>query len=182
MRNRALAACLMIALGPLTACKKKEEAAAPPAIPPAQSEMAQPTTQPAGDDLSEQANQRYLADNAAKPGVKTLPDGLQYRVIKAGSGKSIQSPDDIVTVTYKGALIDGTVFDQTAEGQTAQFPAGQLIPGWVEALKLMKEGDEWELVVPAALGYGAEGGGETIPPNQTLVFTLQLLSVGAPQP
>jgi len=181
MRKRALAACLMIALGALTACKKKEEAAPPPASPAAQSQATQPAAQPAGYDLSDDANQRYLKDNGAKPGVITLPDGLQYRVIKAGTGKSIGGPDDMVTVTYKGALIDGTVFDQTPAGQTASFPAGQLIPGWVEALKLMKEGDEWELVVPAALGYGAEGGGATIPPNQTLVFNMQLVSVGPPQ-
>jgi len=83
----------------------------------------------------------------------------------------------MVNVTYKGWLIDGTVFDETPPGQTANFPAGALIPGWVEALQLMKEGDEWEIVVPSELGYGAQGAGGVIPPNQTLVFNMALLGV-----
>jgi FKBP-type peptidyl-prolyl cis-trans isomerase len=132
-------------------------------------------------DLSAQSNQKFLVDNAAKKGVVKLPSGLQYRVIKTGHGKSPTSPDDMVTVTYKGWLIDGKVFDQTQPGQTANFPAGHLIPGWVQALKLMKEGDEWELVIPAQLGYGAMGAPGAIPPNQTLVFDMQLISVGPPQ-
>jgi FKBP-type peptidyl-prolyl cis-trans isomerase len=78
-------------------------------------------------------------------------------------------------------LVDGRVFDQTPPGQAASFPAGHLIPGWVEALSKMKEGDEWELVIPAALGYGAEGAGSDIPPNATLVFTLSLISVAPAQ-
>jgi FKBP-type peptidyl-prolyl cis-trans isomerase len=98
-------------------------------------------------------------------------------VLKAGKGKSPQSGDNTVTVTYKGWLINGKVFDQTKPGQTADFPAGQLIPGWVEALSLMKEGDSWQLVVPSELGYGAEGAGNDIPPNQTLVFDMTLLKV-----
>jgi FKBP-type peptidyl-prolyl cis-trans isomerase FklB len=130
-----------------------------------------------GYDLSAAANEKYLADNAAKPGVTRLPSGLEYRVIKTGSGNSPKSGSDIVTVTYKGSLIDGRVFDQTAPGQTASFPAGRLIAGWVEALPLMKEGDEWELVVPASLGYGAEGAGNDIPPNATLIFDLTLVQV-----
>ncbi len=127
--------------------------------------------------LSPESNQKFLADNKAKPGVVTLPSGLQYRVLKSGSGKSPTSGEDIVTVTYKGWLIDGTVFDQTEPGKTASFPAGHLIPGWVEALKRMKEGDHWQLVIPAELGYGAEGAGNSIPPNQTLVFDMELISV-----
>jgi FKBP-type peptidyl-prolyl cis-trans isomerase FklB len=129
-------------------------------------------------DLSQAANQRFLADNAHKNGVIKLPDGLQYRVIKQGHGKSILGADDLVTVQYKGWLINGTVFDQSKP--IAQFPAGRLIPGWVEALKHMRVGDEWELVVPADLGYGADGAGDTIPPNQTLVFNMKLLAVSPP--
>ena len=108
-------------------------------------------------------------------------DGLEYRIIKAGTGKAPQSGADMVTVTYKGALINGKVFDQTAPGKTATFPAGALIPGWVEALSLMKEGDEWQLVIPSDLGYGPSGAGSDIPPNQTLVFDLTLITVAPPQ-
>ncbi len=132
-------------------------------------------------DLSAQANQKYLTDNALKPGVVRQPSGLQYRVIKAGSGKRVAHETDMVTLTYRGQLIDGKVFDQTQPGQTATFPAGRLIPGWVEALSLMKEGDEWELVIPAEIGYGAQGAGGVIPPNQTLVFTMTLISVAPAQ-
>jgi FKBP-type peptidyl-prolyl cis-trans isomerase len=101
-------------------------------------------------------------------------------VIVSGHGRQVQSPADIVTVTYKGWTIDGHVFDRTDHGQTASFPAGGLIPGWVEALRMMHAGDEWQLVIPAELGYGAEGAGADIPPNQTLVFTMQLISVKRP--
>ena len=132
-------------------------------------------------DLSAASNQKYLTDNALKPGVKRLPSGLQYRVITAGSGKRVTSAGDMVTVTYKGQLINGKVFDQTQPGQTATFPAGRLIPGWVEALSLMKEGDEWELVIPSNLGYGAQGAGADIPPNQTLIFQMKLISVAPSQ-
>jgi len=132
-------------------------------------------------DLSDASNQKFLADYAAKPGAFKTQDGLQYRVIKAGTGKSPQSADDMVTVSYKGWLINGKVFDQTQPGQTATFPAGRLIPGWVEALSLMKEGDEWELVIPSDIGYGAQGAGAVIPPNQTLVFDMTLLSVAPSQ-
>ena len=128
-------------------------------------------------DLSAASNQKFLANYAAKPGTFKTQDGLQYRVLKAGTGKSPQSADDMVTVKYKGSLINGKVFDQTKEGQTADFPAGQLIPGWVEALSLMKEGDHWQLVVPSDLGYGPDGAGNDIPPNQTLVFDMTLVKV-----
>jgi FKBP-type peptidyl-prolyl cis-trans isomerase FklB len=133
-------------------------------------------------DLSLASNAKYLVDNKAKPGVKTFADGLQYRIIKSGSGKPVKSPADTVTVIYKGWTIDGKVFDQTPSGQTASFPAGGLIPGWVEALRHMKEGDEWELVIPADLGYGARGAGNAIGPNQTLVFDMTLVSVSAEPP
>ncbi|MGD0142828.1 MAG: FKBP-type peptidyl-prolyl cis-trans isomerase [Rhizomicrobium sp.] len=132
-------------------------------------------------DLSADSNKKFLADNAAKSGVVVRPSGLQYRVIHAGSGKTVKSAGDMVTVTYRGWLISGKVFDQTQAGQTATFPAGRLIPGWVEALSLMKEGDEWELVIPAKIGYGARGAGDVIPANQTLVFDMTLISVAPAQ-
>ena len=128
-------------------------------------------------DTSTDANKRFLEDYAKRPGVTKLPDGLMYRVLKAGSGPQLQKPDDIVTVFYKGSLIDGKVFDQTKPEEPAQFPAGALIPGWVEALKLMKTGDTWEIALPPELGYGADGAGDAIPPNQALVFTMTLVKV-----
>ena len=130
----------------------------------------------AAGDLSPAANAAFLAANAAKPGVVTRPSGLQYHVIKSGHGRTPKTTD-MVTVTYKGWLIDGTVFDQTAAGATAEFPAGKLIPGWVEALSLMKEGDRWELVIPANLAYGERGAPGAIPPNQALVFEMELIAV-----
>jgi FKBP-type peptidyl-prolyl cis-trans isomerase len=133
-------------------------------------------------DISPQANREYLAANAAKPGVMLRPSGLQYRIIKSGSGAT-PGPADTVTVAYKGALVDGYVFDQTKPGETRDLPASKVIPGWMEALSLMKEGDEWELVVPSELGYGAASvGNGAIPPNQTLVFDMQLIAVIHPRP
>ena len=133
-------------------------------------------------DISPQANREYLAANAAKTGVIVRPSGLQYRIIKSGSGQT-PGPADIVTVAYKGALVDGYVFDQTKPGETRDLPASKVIPGWMEALSLMKEGDEWELVVPSELGYGAASvGNGAIPPNQTLVFDMQLVAVIHPHP
>jgi FKBP-type peptidyl-prolyl cis-trans isomerase len=128
-------------------------------------------------DQSAASHAKVLADNKAKDGVKTTADGLQYRVIKSGSGRGVTSGGDQVTVTYKGWTIDGKVFDQTPPGQTATFPAGRLIPGWVEALRMMHEGDEWQLVIPADLAYGEAGAGGAIGPNQTLVFDMTLISV-----
>jgi FKBP-type peptidyl-prolyl cis-trans isomerase len=132
-------------------------------------------------DLSAESNARYLAAFAAKPGVFKTQDGLEYRIIHAGTGKAPQSGADMVTVRYKGSLINGRIFDQTGRGKTATFPAGALIPGWVEALSLMKEGDEWELVIPSDLGYGPQGAGGDIPGNQTLVFDMTLVSVAPAQ-
>lgn len=146
---------------------------------PAAGGSAAPTQLPVARDLSPESNQQFLADNAKRPGVMTLPSGLQYQVIKSGTGKS-PTPNDLVTVTYRGQLINGMVFDETQPGKTATFPAGQLIPGWVEALQKMKEGDQWQLVIPANLGYGEAGAGGVIPPNQTLVFDMTLLKVEPP--
>lgn len=161
MRVFKILALVLMPLAGLAACEKKSDAA----------------TASGSYDTSPESNRRFLADYAARPGVTKLPDGLMYRVLKAGSGPQVQKDNDVVTVYYKGALINGKVFDRTKPEEPAQFPAGGLIPGWVEALKLMKTGDTWELVVPADLGYGADGAGDAIPPNQTLVFTLGLAKV-----
>ena len=129
-------------------------------------------------DLSPASNAQFLAENAAREDVIIRPSGLQYRVITAGNGESLAAIEDTVTVNYSGKLIDGTVFDdQTDPGQPVNFPADGLIAGWVEALSLMKVGDRWELVIPSELGYGAFGIGGVIPPNQTLVFEMELVAV-----
>jgi len=116
-----------------------------------------------------------LDANAKKPGVVVLADGLQYRVIKSGSGATPKA-DDTVTVEYKGTRVDGYVFDQTMPGETRDLPVSKLIPGWTEALSLMKEGDEWELVIPAKLGYGEERSGNNLW-GQTLTFHMHLVAV-----
>jgi FKBP-type peptidyl-prolyl cis-trans isomerase len=126
--------------------------------------------------LSLEANQAYLDANAKKPGVVVRPSGLQYRIIKNGFGKRPGILDS-VDVNYTGMLINGKVFDKTEPGMPANFVANKLIPGWTEALTLMREGDHWQLVIPAGLGYGARAMGGVIPPNQTLVFDLELVKV-----
>lgn len=175
MRARILVALAIFAVGgvSLSGCGKEQKPVADK-NQPAATAAPQATS---GYDLSADSNKRFLADNAKKSGVIVRPDGLQYRVISSGTGATAKSGGDMVTVTYKGSLINGTVFDQTQPGQTATFPAGRLIPGWVEALSLMKEGDEWEIVIPSELGYGSQGAGGVIPPDQTLVFDMKLLAV-----
>ncbi len=132
----------------------------------------------ADDALSAQANQAFLAANAKKPGVHVLSNGsgLQYRIIQNGFGKRPGATDTVV-VYYTGSLINGKVFDGTSPGLPATFPVADLIPGWSQALQLMREGDHWQLVIPAILGYGNRGAPDgSIPPNQTLVFDLRLIS------
>ena len=129
-------------------------------------------------DISPPANREFLAANAANPDFVKLPSGLRYRVIKSGTGRT-PTPADTVTVSYRGTLVDGFVFDETKEGETANLPVARLIAGWREALTLMKEGDEWELVVPAELGYGKARSGD-IPGNQTLIFQMHLIRVLQP--
>jgi FKBP-type peptidyl-prolyl cis-trans isomerase len=172
MASKLIAAIAAISIATLTLAGCNQQQASTSAA----SNAAATTPAKGQADMSPEGNTKFLADNAKKDGVKTTNSGLQYRVIKAGSGKS-PSVNDQVTVTYKGWLIDGTVFDQTDPGQSATFPTGALIPGWVEALQLMKEGDEWEIVIPSKLGYGEAGAGGVIPPNQTLVFDMALLTV-----
>jgi FKBP-type peptidyl-prolyl cis-trans isomerase FklB len=122
--------------------------------------------------------EKFLAENRTKNGVKVLPSGLQYQVIKEGTGKSPKETDR-VTVNYKGTLIDGTEFDSSYKrGKPATFPVNGVIRGWTEALQLMKEGSQWRLFISPELGYGASGTpGGPIGPNATLVFEVELLSV-----
>jgi len=121
--------------------------------------------------------EQFLAENKTREGVVTLPSGLQYKVIKEGAGKTPKSTDT-VTVNYKGTLINGTEFDSSyRRGQPATFPVKGVIPGWIEALQLMKEGAKWELYIPSNLAYGEKGAGRTIPPNSALIFEVELISV-----
>jgi FKBP-type peptidyl-prolyl cis-trans isomerase FklB len=119
----------------------------------------------------------FLAANRGKEGVKTLPSGLQYKVVKAGSGKKPKATDTVVT-HYKGTLLDGTEFDSSYKrNQPATFKVNGVIRGWTEALQLMEEGARWILYVPSALAYGERGAGPQIGPNATLVFEVELISV-----
>ena len=122
----------------------------------------------------------FLATNKNNPGVITLPDGLQYKVITNGNG-TIPTPNDVVMVNYRGTLIDGTEFDSSIKrGRPAQFPVGNVIHGWMEALTQMKVGSKWEIFVPSELAYG-ERGRPNIPPNSVLIFEVELLAT-EPQP
>jgi len=120
----------------------------------------------------------FLAENKKKEGVKTLPSGLQYKVTKAGTGKKPKSTD-MVTVNYRGTLIDGTEFDSSYKrGQPATFQVSGVIPGWTEALQLMEEGAKWQLFIPSNLAYGERGTqGGPIGPNATLIFEVELISI-----
>ena len=119
----------------------------------------------------------FLAENKKKEGVKTLPSGLQYKVIKAGTGKK-PTLTDTVTAHYRGTLIDGTEFDSSyLRGQPATFPLRGVIPGWTEALQLMAMGAKWQLFIPSNLAYGERVAGRTIGPNATLIFEIELISI-----
>jgi FKBP-type peptidyl-prolyl cis-trans isomerase FklB len=121
--------------------------------------------------------QAFLTANKKKEGVKTLPSGLQYKVVKEGTGK-IPKATDTVTTNYRGTLIDGTEFDSSYNrGQPATFPVNGVIKGWTEALQLMKTGSKWQLFVPSDLAYGDKGAGPQIGPNAVLIFEVELLSV-----
>jgi FKBP-type peptidyl-prolyl cis-trans isomerase FklB len=123
------------------------------------------------------AGTEFLAENAKKPGVKTTASGLQYKVLKPGTGRT-PSLHDTVKVNYKGSLIDGTVFDSSiARGEPVTFPVNGVIAGWTEALQMMKEGAEWEVYVPANLAYGERGAGGVIGPNSVLIFDIQLIDI-----
>lgn len=120
---------------------------------------------------------KFLAENKKQKGITTLPSGLQYRVLKDGTGTSPKATDT-VTTHYRGKLIDGTEFDSSySRGQPARFAVNAVIPGWTEALQMMKPGAKWELFIPSKLAYGENGIGQAIGPNSTLIFEVELLSV-----
>ena len=118
-----------------------------------------------------------LKMNKERPGVTTLPSGLQYEVLATGTGRKPKATDK-VRCHYEGRLVDGTMFDSSVQrGEPAVFGVNQVIAGWVEALQLMSEGDKWKLYIPYNLGYGEQGAGGAIPPYSTLVFEVELLEV-----
>lgn len=127
--------------------------------------------------VNRNAGEKFLAENAKKEGVTTLPSGLQYEVIKEGNGKK-PSATDRVQCHYEGTLIDGTIFDSSIKrGEPAVFGVNQVIRGWVEALQLMQEGAKWRLYIPYDMAYGEHGAGEIIPPYSALVFDVELIKV-----
>ena len=123
----------------------------------------------------------FLARNKGEKGVKTTASGLQYKIITAGKGKQ-PTVEDTVTVNYRGTLVDGTEFDSSYKrNQPATFPVKGVIPGWTEALQLMKEGSKWMLYLPSTIAYGERGAGNLIGPNSALIFEVELLSINKPK-
>ena len=128
-------------------------------------------------EVNRKNGEAFLSENAKREGIKVTESGLQYEVLVSGKGDSPKASDN-VEVHYTGKLIDGTVFDSSVErGVPASFGVTQVIPGWVEALQLMHEGDKWRLYIPSDLAYGPNGAGGVIGPNMTLIFDVELLRV-----
>ena len=128
-------------------------------------------------EINKQAGAEFLEINRHKAGVVELPSGLQYQVLKQGTGAK-PSANDKVKCHYHGTLINGTVFDSSVQrGEPATFGVSQVIPGWVEALQLMPVGSKWRLFIPSNLAYGEHGAGDVIEPNSTLIFDVELLDI-----
>lgn len=126
---------------------------------------------------NKEAGEKYLAENAKKEGVVTLPSGLQYQVLKEGTGRKPKATDT-VKCHYEGMLIDGTLFDSSLQrGEPAEFPLNGVIAGWTEGLQLMKEGAKYRFFIPYNLAYGERGAGQSIPPFAALVFDVDLIEV-----
>ena len=122
-------------------------------------------------------NRQFLVENGKKNGITTTKSGLQYRVNKPGRGNHPKL-DDKVLVHYRGRLINGTEFDSSYKrGKPAAFQVNKVIKGWTEALQLMKQGDHWQLFIPSELAYGTKGAGTIIPPNSTLIFDIEFISI-----
>lgn len=128
-------------------------------------------------DTNKKAGDAFLAANAKKPGIVTLPSGLQYKILKAGTGPKPKETDTVVT-QYRGTLLDGSEFDSSYKrNEPAVFPCNGVIKGWTEALQLMPVGSKWQLFIPPQLAYGERGAGDVIGPNQTLIFEVELVSI-----
>jgi len=134
------------------------------------------------NEQNKKDGEAFLAKNKGEKGVKSTASGLQYKVITTGKGKQ-PTADDTVTVHYRGTLIDGTEFDSSFKrNQPVTFPVKGVIPGWTEALQLMKEGSKWMLYLPSTIAYGERGAGNIIGPNSVLIFEVELLSIKNPNP
>jgi FKBP-type peptidyl-prolyl cis-trans isomerase FklB len=132
-------------------------------------------------EKNKKEGESFLAENKKKDGIITLASGLQYKIIKNGGGKMPKATDS-VTVNYRGTLIDGSEFDSSIKrGQPATFQVSGVIPGWTEALQLMREGSKWQLFIPSNLAYGERGAGGTIGPNAVLIFEVELISINKPE-
>ena len=128
-------------------------------------------------EKNKQAGEAFLTENKKKEGVVTLPDGLQYKILKAGEGKK-PTAEDTVVCQYRGTLIDGKEFDSSYKrNQPATFPVGRVIKGWTEALQLMPVGSKWQLFIPSDLAYGERSPSTEIPPDATLIFEVELVSI-----
>jgi FKBP-type peptidyl-prolyl cis-trans isomerase FklB len=128
-------------------------------------------------DKNAKAGQAFLAENKKKDGVVTLPSGLQYKILKSGDGPK-PTKEQTVKCHYRGTFIDGNEFDSSYKrGEPTEFPVGQVIKGWTEALQLMPVGSKWQLFIPSDLAYGPNGAGQAIGPNATLIFEIELLSI-----
>lgn len=148
----------------------------------AEAEQKQKLEMEAAATKNKEEGTKFLAENGKKPGVTTMSSGLQYEVIKEGTGPKPKATDT-VTVHYVGTLIDGTEFDSSIKrNEPATFALNAVIPGWVEGLQLMPEGSKWKIYLPSELAYGPGGTGGAIGPNATLIFEVELLKVGAEAP
>lgn len=125
---------------------------------------------------NKQRGEKFMAENAGKEGVKTLPGGVQYKVLKAGDGKK-PTDQDTVRCIYRGTLVDGSQFDASPPDKPVSFKVSQVIPGWQEALRQMPVGSKWQLVIPAEKAYGERGAGNAIGPNETLIFEVELVGI-----
>jgi hypothetical protein len=192
---RAIAVAFAIGALVLAGCNKQGEAAKPTTPPAGAPATANAPVQkaPQGQDSDEgtdgpeipgtidgapamMSEDAFLSAYREVEGVVALNDGLMYRVITSGKGKS-PTLSDSVRVSYKGSLMDGSVFDQTKPGETLTLELAHVIAGWREALPMMKEGDRWEVVIPSALAYGEAGSPPAVPPNAPLVFEITLVEV-----
>ena len=133
--------------------------------------------QKAQGDAAKEAGAQFLAENKNKEGVVTLSSGLQYKILKSGDGPKPKA-SDTVKCHYEGRLINGQVFDSSIKrGEPTEFPVSGVIAGWVEALQLMPVGSKWQLYIPSELAYGSHGAGQSIGPNETLIFDVELLAI-----